>query len=248
MRARVDVSEIEARTKIRAKYLRALENEEWDLLPGPTFVRSFLRTYAHALGLDGKALVEEYRLRCEPPSEAELQPVIAGARRSRGRTSPGGSAPSRGYVLATAGVIGLIILLLVGLLTGKSGAPPAKVDKAHKHIAGRTTGSAHTSSSATRGASDARRVALSFQPSAPVYVCLIAGKGRKVIPGVIIQPPYTPTTYHAAHFDLTLGNNAVTMYVDGKAVTIPASSRAIGYSISKSGRRLLEPGEMPTCQ
>ena len=56
MRARIDVSEIEAKTKIRAKYLRALENEEWDLLPGPTFVKSFLRTYAQALGLDGKAL------------------------------------------------------------------------------------------------------------------------------------------------------------------------------------------------
>ena len=40
MRERIDVSEIEAKTKIRAKYLRALENEEWDLLPGPTFVKS----------------------------------------------------------------------------------------------------------------------------------------------------------------------------------------------------------------
>src|SRR6516225_6647633 len=65
MRARIDVSEIEAKTKIRAKYLRALENEEWGLLPGPTFVKSFLRTYAQALGLDGKALVEEYRLHHE---------------------------------------------------------------------------------------------------------------------------------------------------------------------------------------
>jgi len=63
MRARIDISEIEAETKIRAKYLRALENEEWDLLPGPTFVKSFLRTYAEALGIDAKLLVEEYKLR-----------------------------------------------------------------------------------------------------------------------------------------------------------------------------------------
>src|SRR3981189_431846 len=61
MRARIDVSEIEAQTKIRAKYLRALENEEWGLLPGPTFVKSFLRTYAQALDLDGRALVGEDR-------------------------------------------------------------------------------------------------------------------------------------------------------------------------------------------
>ena len=77
MRARIDVSEIEAKTKIRAKYLRALENEEWGLLPGPTFVKSFLRTYAQALGLDGKALVEEYRLSHEGPSEAALEPIVS---------------------------------------------------------------------------------------------------------------------------------------------------------------------------
>ena len=67
MRARIDISEIEAQTKIRAKYLRALENEEWDLLPGPTFVKSFLRTYAQALDLDDKAIVEEYRQSLRAP-------------------------------------------------------------------------------------------------------------------------------------------------------------------------------------
>ena len=85
MRARIDVSEIEAQTKIRAKYLRALENEEWGLLPGPTFVKSFLRTYAQALGLDGKALVEEYRLQHEHPSEAMLEPIVSTPQSRRAR-------------------------------------------------------------------------------------------------------------------------------------------------------------------
>src|SRR5207248_1276326 len=76
MRARIDISEIEAETKIRAKYLRALENEEWDLLPGPTYVKSFLRTYADALGLDAKLLIEEYKLRHERLSEVERQPIV----------------------------------------------------------------------------------------------------------------------------------------------------------------------------
>ena len=77
MRARLDVSEIEAQTKIRAKYLRALENEEWSLLPGPTFIKSFLRTYAQALGLDGRALVEEYRLHHERPNDAAFDPIAS---------------------------------------------------------------------------------------------------------------------------------------------------------------------------
>ena len=68
MRQRIDITEVEAATKIRAKYLRALENEEWDLLPGPTFVKTFLRSYADYLGLDSRQLVEEYKQRFERPS------------------------------------------------------------------------------------------------------------------------------------------------------------------------------------
>ncbi len=78
MRRRIDMTEVEAATKIRAKYLRALENEEWDLLPGPTFVKTFLRTYAEYLELDPRLLVEEYRQRFERPSTQDLTPFGPG--------------------------------------------------------------------------------------------------------------------------------------------------------------------------
>src|SRR2546421_5017990 len=97
MRARIDISEIESETKIRAKYLRALENEEWDLLPGPTYVKSFLRTYADALGLDAKLLIEEYKLRHEHLSEVELQPIVPHGP-GRDRRRPPRAIP-RGYVV-----------------------------------------------------------------------------------------------------------------------------------------------------
>ena len=85
MRRRIDMTEVETATKIRGKYLRALENEEWDLLPGPTFVKSFLRTYAEYLGLDARLLVEEYRQRYERPSTQDLTPFSA--RRTPARNS-----------------------------------------------------------------------------------------------------------------------------------------------------------------
>jgi hypothetical protein len=47
---------------------------------------------------------------------------------------------------------------------------------------------------------------------------------------------------------MTLGNNAVTMYLDGKAMTVPPSSQAIGYSITRNGRRPLAAGQLPTCK
>src|SRR4051795_7432921 len=95
MRARIDISEIEAETKIRAKYLRALENEEWGLLPGPAYVRSFLRTYAEALGLDAKLLLEEYKLRHERPSDHDLMPMGPPGRRGTGGGGPRAPAPRR---------------------------------------------------------------------------------------------------------------------------------------------------------
>jgi cytoskeleton protein RodZ len=254
MRARIDVSEIEAQTKIRAKYLRALENEEWDLLPGPTFVRSFLRTYAQALGLDAKALVDEYRTNYEQPSELEHQPAMSPPRRVSPRASsgrPGG--PSRAYMIAVGAFGLLIVVLIVALIANqKKGAEspslPANSTKGQaSHGAGRGGHGAQSSTSATAGNNSAR-VTLSLHPSGPVYVCLIDAAGAKRIPGLTIGPgSYTPRDYHSTRFELLLGNNAVTLYVDGKALTVPPSSKPIGYSITDGGRRVLTPAQQPNC-
>jgi len=244
MHARIDVSEIEAQTKIRAKYLRALENEEWGLLPGPTFVKSFLRTYAQALGLDGKALVEEYRLHHERPSEAMLEPIVSTPQRNRQR--PAKSGPSRGYIAAVAAAGVVIVLLIVLLLSGGSSpSTPTATVAIHHHAAPsrhHTQGAAHQSSTSSI-------VALSLKPTGAIYVCLLGEGGQRLIPGVELQAGEGTPTYHARHFVVTLGNNSVTMFIDGHARTVPASAEAIGYSISKArGRQPLSAAQLPTCK
>jgi hypothetical protein len=242
MRARIDVSEIEAQTKIRAKYLRALENEEWSLLPGPTFVKSFLRTYAQALGLDAKALVEEYRLNHERGNET-FEPISSAAPGGRRRPGPGG--PSRGYVAAVS-VIGALIVLLIVLLATSGGSGGGKPRSARS--------ARHTTSTSRSGAAavhprPVQVVALSLTPTATVYVCLIGDHGRKVIPGVELHAGESTPTYHAKRFEITLGNSSVTMFVDGRPRTVPPSSEAIGYSITKArGRQPLTGAQLPTCQ
>src|ERR687897_818331 len=112
MRQRIDITEVEAATKIRAKYLRALENEEWDLLPGPTFVKTFLRTYAEYLDLDPRLLVEEYRQRYERPATQDLTPFgpgIGGQRRRRRRRRPIG--PILVVLLGVAALLGALYAL-----------------------------------------------------------------------------------------------------------------------------------------
>src|SRR5436309_1573048 len=96
MRQKIDIAEVESATKIRAKYLRALENEEFSLLPGNTFVKTFLRTYAEYLGLDSQLLVVEYRVDYEPRGETDLQPMVSRpSRRAERRRRPGPRGPPR---------------------------------------------------------------------------------------------------------------------------------------------------------
>src|SRR3954447_20213831 len=154
MRQRIDISEVEAETKIRGKYLRALENEEWNLLPGPTYVKSFLRTYADALGLDGRLLVEEYKLRHERLSDIELQP-IAPPRVRDGRRAPRGP---RRRVPRWLGV-GLVLLGLVVALSilGRTGGDDSTPTTRGGSTPTSTTPSAGGGSSATAAERRRRR-------------------------------------------------------------------------------------------
>jgi cytoskeleton protein RodZ len=49
----LEYPQIELATKIRAKYIRALEDEHFEVLPTGTYIKGFLRSYAEFLGLDG---------------------------------------------------------------------------------------------------------------------------------------------------------------------------------------------------
>src|SRR5215218_9385350 len=139
MRPKVDIADVEAGTEIRAKYLRALENEEFGLLPGPTFAKTFLRTYADYLGLDAQLLVEEYRVEHEPRGE-EVAPITAtrAPRRQRrggggggvagGRGGPRIGPPSPGVVFGFIFVLLLAGILILGL-TADEDEPSGGDDK-----------------------------------------------------------------------------------------------------------------------
>src|SRR5687768_3399848 len=121
MRRHLDIADVESRTKIRAKYLRALENEEFGMLPGPTFVKTFLRTYAEALGLDPHRLVEQYRATYESGDEMEqLQPLGPPAV-ARDRRRGVGGPPGPLVVLGLALVAVVAALLVIGLVGDDDG-------------------------------------------------------------------------------------------------------------------------------
>ncbi|MEA2143046.1 MAG: cytoskeleton protein RodZ [Solirubrobacteraceae bacterium] len=239
MRARTDISEIEARTKIRAKYLRALENEEWDLLPGPTYVKSFLRTYAEALDLDAKLLVDEYKLRHERLSEVELQPINAAAPgRERRRQAP--ILPPWFFVaVILAGLVFALYLLGSGGEDPKTAATPPPP----------TTTTTQRPAATPPPAQRARptRVRLRIDATGLVNVCLKAGD-KTLVNGQTLAAGQRTPTFRSRRFRLTLGNNSATLRINGKTRRVKASSQPIGLEITpEQGRQSLSAKERPVC-
>lgn len=106
-------ADVERHTRIRTRYLRALEEETFELLPGTVYAKGFLRAYADYLGLDGRQFVDELASRLpaedEPEAHVPLQPV----RRPRLRLS-------RNLVagLGTAAAVAGVAIWLVGAQQG----------------------------------------------------------------------------------------------------------------------------------
>src|SRR5947199_7924043 len=88
MRRQIDLPQAEAAIKFRGKYLRALEDEHFEMLPAETYVKGFLRTYAEYLGLDGQLYVDEYNSRFvigDEQSEARARRSATGPQRRNRR-------------------------------------------------------------------------------------------------------------------------------------------------------------------
>jgi hypothetical protein len=122
LRQNLDFGSIEAGTKIRSKYVQALEAERFEVLPGETYVKGFLRTYAEFLGLDGQLYVDEYNSRfasAEEPLTASSPPR---QRRERHRVGD-----SNLVVVALAAIVAVTILVVVafGFGNGEPGGTGA---------------------------------------------------------------------------------------------------------------------------
>ena len=135
----VELAQAEVATKIRSKYLRALEDERFELLPSPTYVKGFLRTYAEYLGLEGQLFVDEYSSRFIVDDEAHERRV---ARR------PGSRAAERQNrrfetigVLAALAAIAAITIVVIGAWTSSS--HPARATHGANRATAKTIATPH---------------------------------------------------------------------------------------------------------
>ena len=147
----LDFNEMEFRTKVRAKYLRALEAEQFDQLPGHTYIKGFLRTYADALGMDGQLYVDEYNSRFvtgEDEAPLRTHRVPTQARR------PQRNRESRFVMVAVIAIVIVTALVIAAWKFG--GSPDPKVAGVNAPAAGgpaASVGKSAVSITASRGAS-----------------------------------------------------------------------------------------------
>jgi cytoskeletal protein RodZ len=264
MRARIDISEVEVSTKIRAKYLRALENEEWDLLPGPVYVKSFLKTYGDFLGLDSRLLVDEFKRRYERPSDHDVRTMATTARERDRRSNS--RQPSRISAILltprTVIVFALIVIVLALIVIGtNNGNTPSKgnnaiapatnsTGSAHHHHGGSGTqtgtgtGTGTVTTNTTKTPVVPKHASLKLVATATVWVCVENQAGRPLMaPGDVLVGQKLPT-FHAKQILLALGNAGVTMTANGKPYT-PTGGAPIGLRITATGVHPL--AKAPTC-
>jgi cytoskeleton protein RodZ len=238
-RRKIDLSEVEAAIKIRVRYLQAMENEEWDALPGGAYTRGFIRTYGSYLGLDGERLADDYR-RSTAPSGGErapkrVEPVPMGGR--------GGNPRIRGRLLVAAVTLGLVAVVVgIGLASGGGNSPsPAP--------AGKTGEKPHGNQGKAVTTAALPGVAIRLAATAEVWVCLLDAEEKPLVDGQILEGGAEAGPFRSGSFEVALGNGSVTMLVDGKRAKLPASSSPVGYRVDSSGAlTALEEGERPSCE
>ncbi|MFZ0041094.1 MAG: helix-turn-helix domain-containing protein, partial [Solirubrobacteraceae bacterium] len=218
-----------------------MENEEWDLLPGDVYAKSFLRTYGDFLGVDTRQLLDDYKRRYDHPSDQELRP-IAPPGRERDRRPRGGARVPPWAVIGVVLVAVVAALYFVG--KGNKSSPPAPtsatVGTTHKRHRGHRTAVAQVPPKP-------HNVKLQLEATGPVYVCLVDGSGRKLIPGQIFNIGQKIPTETADKLLLTLGNAAVKVKVNGANVKVAPSSSSIGYEFVPTGHSILSASQQPHC-
>jgi cytoskeleton protein RodZ len=244
-RRKVDISAVEAATRIRVRFLRAIENEEWDVLPGGVYTRGFIRTYAAYLGLDGERLAEQFRHEVEGVGgergpAAELAPVAASAATG----TPGGRRwlPPAGWI-AIAAVVLIAVVVIVALPGGGGGGQGGGSGQTHRdgQIAG-----AHGEKTMPAAKRDGVSVRLSA--NAEVWVCMLGARGEHLVDGQILEAGAEEGPFRSGSFTVSFGNGEVSMQIDGKEAEIPVTSSPVGYSIDASGALFeLDEAERPTC-
>jgi cytoskeletal protein RodZ len=219
-------ADVQKAIRIRDRYLQALEEERWELLPGDAYVKGFLRTYADYLGLDGSLYVEEYNSRFSHPDEPQLVPQRFERR--------GGRAGGVGFLRPLV-IIGLIVAVVAAVaawqLSGssnpKESTPPTTTTP--------TTTAAHTT---PKKKHEKKHVAVAL-PSEAVVVASRGNAWLWVRSGANGPTVYQGTLLQGKTLPVNLKNGPVWIRIGAPNVDIRLGGRLLRGLPTQVGNVLL---------
>lgn len=215
MRQGLDFEEMEERTKVRSKYLRHLEDDRFDELPGHTYTKGFLQVYADALGLDGRLYVEEYNSRYvagdeEGGAAPRLPRAPARNRRRRERRESGTVG------IALAAILLVTALVIAAWRFGGHDTP---------QVEGVTSKGPRAAASMLRPTQ--QQVTLSIRAvRGPSFMEVRAGSesGKPLYTGTLERGQLQRFTKKALFVSIARPRNVVVKF-NGRALTLPRSGR-----------------------
>ncbi len=260
-RRAVDLEEVESVTGIRTRYLRAIEEEDWDALPEEFYARSFIRKYARFVDVDPEPLVEEYRRQRGAVGQGEA-PTSPFARTTSRKAEALRRRRQRQAIYTWVGAAAVVVAIVVGIVllvsggggsTEANGGGSGNAGSNGGGMAGAKGGARKHPGVTGRGSSGrsskAKAVKLEIEPTAEVWACVMNAKGRPLVDGLTLAAGETMGPFSSRSYTAAFGNGSVTISVDGKPAPTPSSPSPIGFTVDSHGKvHELPEGERPRCE
>jgi cytoskeletal protein RodZ len=249
----VDLDQVHAATGIRPRYLRAIEQEDWEALPEEFYARSFIRKYAVFVGVEPDPLVEEYRRqRGTSGRRGDVPPTspFAGTTTSRRAEALRRRRARQGVYAWLGGAAVLVVIVVVAILLISGGG-----EEGAKQASGTDTSKPQSQpkkkkpAESSQQSSKPKRVSLKIEPTAEVWACVLDAKGKPLVDGATLAAGETAGPFHSHAFTAAFGNGAVEVWVDGKRAKTPSTPSPLGFSVDRHGKlREIPEGERPSCE
>jgi len=235
--------DVEADTAIRTRYIRALEEEQFHVLPGATYTKGFLRAYAEYLGLDGQLFIDEFNSRHHDARTPQEQPIASQPRSRPHQRRQRRESNLVMIVLAAIVAVSALVLLATTFPNATARYPNTTTPGGGTSTPTTTAGDTSPTTKKKHGSPERPRLNVALVLSSSTFVRAttrspngpgaVTTKGTDLGQGLLVDPALTGSSRvlfaARAPIFLRLGNPAaVTLTINGKTVSLPAKVRSNG--------------------
>lgn len=121
------LDEVQEQTKIRKRYLQALEEGDYEVLPGKFYIRAFIKNYAEFVGLDADEVLKHYQVDMPEP-EMPVSETMPARKPKRMRSARSERFGKIGFTILLWGFLLLVVLVIWYYNVNKEGKPPSETD------------------------------------------------------------------------------------------------------------------------